>query len=405
VTAERPTVVHVTTVDSSLEVLLGPTLEGLLRAGYDVVGASAPGPFVESLARRGVRHIALEHATRTMAPVEDARALAELVRLFRRLRPSIVHTHTPKPGIYGRLAARVAGVPVVVNTVHGLYALPGDPWPKRAAVYGLERLAATCSQTELLVNAEDRDTLRRLRVPDERLTVIGNGIDLDRFDLTAIDADDRAAARRELGAVSDDDVVVGLVGRLVREKGYLEMFEAAARLRERHPELRVAVVGPDEPTKADALTADDKRAAEDVGVRFLGERDDVPRLYAAMDIFVLASYREGFPLSPMEAAAMGVPAVVTDIRGCRQVVDDGETGLLVPARDAGALADAVDRLASDPALRRRLGGAGRAKALASFGHQRCVDVVVATYERLLHAAGRTAPSAGPVDALGDAMAP
>jgi glycosyltransferase involved in cell wall biosynthesis len=391
--AGGPTVVHVTTVDSSLEALLGPLLEAQVHAGYDVCGASAPGPYVEALRRRGVPHIPLAHATRSMAPVEDARALAELVRLFRRLRPSIVHTHTPKPGIYGRLAARLAGVPVVVNTVHGLYALPEDPWPKRAVVYGLERLAATCSQAELLVNAEDRDILRRLRVPGDRLTVIGNGIELDRFDPATIDPDDRAAARRDLGASSDHDVVVGLVGRQVREKGYPEVFQAAASLRDRHPELRVAVIGPEEPDKADALTEADRRVAADAGVRFLGARDDVPRLYAAMDVFVLASHREGFPLSPMEASAMGVPAVVTDIRGCRQVVDDGVTGLLVPPRDPIALAAAIARLASDPAMRRRLGAAARRKALDSFGHQRCVDAVLATYERLLAPAGIAEPTA------------
>ncbi|HEX6418413.1 MAG TPA: glycosyltransferase family 4 protein [Acidimicrobiales bacterium] len=381
-----------TTIDASLEALLGPLLGGQVGAGYDVVGVSAPGPYVEALARRGVTHIPLAHATRSMAPVEDARALFELVRLFRRLRPSIVHTHTPKPGVYGRVAARLAGVPVVVNTVHGLYALPEDPWPKRAAVYGMERLAATCSHAELLVNAEDRDTLRRLRVPEDRLTVIGNGIDLDRFDPASVDADDRAAARRELGASSDADVVVGLVGRQVREKGYPDVFQAAASLRDRHPELRFAVIGPEEPDKVDALTAADRRLAADAGVRFLGARDDVPRLYAAMDVFVLASHREGFPLSPMEASAMGVPAVVTDIRGCRQVVDDGATGLLVPPRDPGALAASISRLAADPALRQRLGSAARRKAIESFGHQRCVEVVLATYERLLTEAGVAVPT-------------
>jgi glycosyltransferase involved in cell wall biosynthesis len=391
VSTTAPTVVHVTTVDMSLELLLGPQLEGIRRAGYDVVGASAPGPYVEALARRGIAHVPLAHATRAMAPVEDARALAELVALFRRIRPSIVHTHTPKPGIYGRLAARIARVPVVVNTVHGLYTLPGDPWPKRAVVYGLERLAAACSQAELLVSPEDLATLRRLRVPADRLTVLGNGIDLERFDPRTVSVDERAAARRELGATADDDVVVGLVGRLVREKGYPDVFDAAARLRPRFPRLRVAVAGPDEPDKADALTTADRQAAERAGVRFLGARDDVVRLYAGMDIHVLASHREGFPLSPMEASAMGVPVVATDIRGCRQAVDHGTTGLLVPARDPAALAAAIARLAADPAERRRLGAAGRRKALESFDHRRSIDVVLGTYERLLARAGRPAP--------------
>jgi glycosyltransferase involved in cell wall biosynthesis len=387
-----PTVVHLTTTDMSLDLLLGSQLEAIAGAGYRVVGASAPGPYVDTLARRGVDHVPLAHATRAMAPAEDARALAELVALFRRLRPSIVHTHNPKPGLYGRLAARLARVPVVVNTVHGLYALPEDAWPKRAVVYGLERLAASCSHAELLQNPEDLPTLRRLRVPADRLTVLGNGIDLDRFDPGSVSADDRAAARCEMGATADDDLVVGLVGRLVREKGYPEVFEAATRLRTRLPQLRIAVVGPDEPDKADSVTPADRHAAERAGVRFLGARSDVVRLYAAMDIHVLASHREGFPRSPMEASAMGVPVVATNVRGCRQTVDDGVTGLLVPAHDPEALAGAIARLASNPTERRRLGSGARRKALDCFDQRRCIDLTLATYERLLARSGLAVPT-------------
>src|SRR6478735_5927068 len=145
----RPLVAHVTTTDISLELLLGPQLEAIAAAGYDVVGVSAPGPYVDALVARGIRHVPLEHATRSFAPGRDVRALAELVRVFRQLRPAIAHTHNPKPGLYGRVAARVARVPVVVNTVHGLYALPEDSRAKRTVVYGLERIAAACSDAEL----------------------------------------------------------------------------------------------------------------------------------------------------------------------------------------------------------------------------------------------------------------
>jgi glycosyltransferase involved in cell wall biosynthesis len=278
-------------------------------------------------------------------------------------------------------------VPVLVNTVHGLYALPEDPWPKRAIVYGLERLAAACSHTELLQNPEDLATLRRLRVPAGRLAVMGNGVDLDRFDPRTVSPRDRAAARREMGATAADDVVVGLVGRLVREKGYREVFGAADRLRTMDASVRVAVIGPDEPDKADGLTAADRRAAQSAGVRFLGARDDVVPLYAGMDVHVLASHREGFPRSPMEAAAMGVPVVATDVRGCRQAVDHGITGLLVPPRDPEALAAAIARLAADPVERQRLGAAARHKALECFDQQRCIDLTLATYDRLLARAG------------------
>jgi glycosyltransferase involved in cell wall biosynthesis len=395
VSTDAPLVVHVTTTDMSLELLLGPQLEAIASAGFRVIGASAPGPYVAALTRRGIPHVALEHATRAMAPMHDARALVELVALFRRMRPAIVHTHNPKPGVYGRVAARLAGVPVVVNTVHGLYAVPEDPFLKRAIVYGLERMAVTCSDAELLQSPEDLGILRRLRVPADRLTVLGNGIDLRRFDPAGVTPEAVSAARAEMGATHPADVVVGLVGRLVRGKGYPEVFEAAARLRDHTPRVRVAVIGPDEPDKADALTPADRAAGERAGVRFLGSRDDVVALYRAMDIHVLASHREGFPRSPMEAAAMGVPVVATDIRGCRQAVDHGVTGVLVPVDDAGALAAAVARLAGDPAERQRLGANGRAKAAREFDQQRCIDITLRTYQRLLDQSGRSA--AAPVD--------
>lgn len=390
--ASRPLLAHVTTTDVSLELLLGPQLEAFAAAGYDVVGISAPGPYVDALARRGIRHVPLQHATRAFAPVDDARALAELVGVFRRLRPAIVHTHNPKPGVYGRVAARAARVPVVVNTVHGLYAQPGDRWAKRATVYSMERIASLCSHAELVQNPEDVETLARLGVPRRKLTVLGNGIDLTRFDPATVTLDAAAAARAEMGACGPDDVVVGLVGRLVREKGYLEVFAAAEQLRARNPSVRIAVIGAEESEKGDALTPADRARADRAGVRFLGERSDVVRLYAGMDVHVLASHREGFPRSPMEAAAMGKPVVATNIRGCREVVEHDVTGLLVPVRDPSGLADAIETLARDGDLRRRFGAAAREKARRDFDDRRCVQITLDTYQRLL---ARRAPAPAP----------
>jgi glycosyltransferase involved in cell wall biosynthesis len=375
--------IHVTTTDISLELLLGPQLEAFAEAGFEVLGASAPGPYIGALAQRGVRHVPLEHATRSMAPVDDARALVELTGLFRRLRPVIVHTHNPKPGIYGRVAARIAGIPVVVNTTHGLYALPSDRAVKRAFVYGLERLASTCSCAELVQNPEDMSVLQRLGIPSEKLTLLGNGIDLCRFNPESISAVEVDSARADLGAVAPSDVVVGAVGRLVREKGFPELFEAARHLRDHTPSLRFAVIGPDEPEKSAALTPGDRAAAAAAGVKFWGNSDDVVRLYRGMDVYVLASRREGFPRSAMEAAAMGLPIIATDIRGCRQVVDHRATGLLVPPRDPLALAEAIAELAGDPSRRLLLGAAARRKALLEFDQQRCIDITLATYRRLM----------------------
>lgn len=380
----QPLVVHVTTTDMSLELLLGPQLRAFRASGFDVLAMSAPGPYVAHLEAAGIAHLPLRHATRAMAPGHDAAALAELYRHFRRLRPDVVHTHNPKPGVYGRLAARLAGVPAIVNTVHGLYAQASDSRRRRAVVYGLERLAATCSDAELVQNPEDLATLRRLGLDGDHLTLLGNGVDLTRFVPPTPAA--RRAQRDALG-VSEDTVVVGAVGRLVWEKGYRELFAAAHQLRDR-TDVQFVVVGPRDESKSDAVDDAAIAAAEADGVRFLGSRHDVHDLYHAFDMYVLASYREGFPRSAMEAAASGLPVVATDIRGCRQVVDPGVTGVLVPARDAAALTTAVAALATSPEERARLARAATWKAAREFDQERVIDITLATYRRVLDAAAR-----------------
>jgi glycosyltransferase involved in cell wall biosynthesis len=386
----RPLLLHITTTDISLDWLLAPQLVAFADAGFDVVGASAPGPHVEALRGLGIDHFPLEHATRAMAPIEDVRAAVELYRLFRRLRPVIVHTHNPKPGWLGRPAARAARVPIVVNTVHGLYALPGDPAPKRMVVYALERIAAACSDAELVQSSEDLATLRSLRIPDERLHHLGNGVDLERFDPDAVPVSRRDRIRASWG-IGPDEVVCGVVGRLVWEKGLHEVFEAARLLRTEVPRVRVVIVGPTDDAKWDAIGAGPQREAEERGVVFAGRRDDMADVYRAFDLYALASYREGFPRSAMEAAAMGLPVVATDIRGCREVVDHETTGLLVPVRDAPALRGAIARLALDDARRTRLGEAARRKAAADFDQRRVIDRTLAVYEALLTRAGREVP--------------
>ncbi len=331
-------VAHLTTVDLSLRFLVRPQLLAVLESGGEAVGVSAPGPWVEELEADGIRHVPLTASTRGMSLVNDFKAILQLWRVLRREQFTVLHTHNPKPGLYGRILGRLAGVPLVVNTLHGLYATEDDPVAKRAVVYSLEALASRFSDAELLQNQEDLAFSRRTRlIPRGKARLLGNGVNLDRFDRAKVDSTARARIRAELGA-SEDDIVVGMVGRLVAEKGYPELFEAATRLGAGYI---VAVVGPDDPDKSDALPPDAIANARQAGVRFLGMRTDMDDIYSAMDLFVLPSHREGFPRAAMEAAAMGLPVIATDIRGCRQVVDDGVNGLLVPVRDPSALAGAV----------------------------------------------------------------
>ena len=379
---------HVTTTDMSLELLLGPQLRAFQSAGFEVHTASAPGPYVSALEADGIVHHPLRHATRATAPHRDLLALLELYRLFRRVRPDIVHTHNPKPGVYGRIAARAARVPLVVNTQHGLYAQPTDRWARKLPVYVLERIAAAFSHVELVQNEEDLATLRRLRVPDRKLRLLGNGVDLERF---APRPEVRREVREELG-IPDEAIVVGAVGRLVWEKGYAELFEAAKAILAERSDVVFVVAGGFDPDKGDPLTADDIAEAEDAGVRFLGHRNDPERLYQAFDVYVLASHREGFPRSAMEAMACGVPVVACDIRGCRQVVDDGVTGLLVTERNPRSLQATLEDLLDDVDRRRHMADAALVRARRLFDQHAVIDRSLAAYSGLEnHRTRRDAP--------------
>jgi glycosyltransferase involved in cell wall biosynthesis len=387
----RPKLVHVTTVDLSLRVLLAFQLERFRDAGYDVVGVSAPGEHVEALERRGIRHVPVGSLTRRWSPGRDARALAELRHIFRRERPVIVHTHNPKSGVLGRAAARSAGVPVVVNTVHGLYTSAELGAGRRLAIGGAERIAARLSNAELFQSEEDLAyALRSRLVSPERANWLGNGVDLSRFAPARVPPAATQELRIKWGA-EEDSVVVGTVGRLVREKGYREFIQAARSVRASHPDTVFVAVGPQEPDKSDRLTAEDLADARAAGVVLHGPGVDMPRLHAAFDLFVLASYREGMPRSAIEASAMARPVVATDIRGSREVVEYGVTGTLVPARNADALAGAIRTLLGDPDARAAMGAAGRRRAEERFDENAVVDRTLRVYGRLLRERGIEPP--------------
>jgi glycosyltransferase involved in cell wall biosynthesis len=372
----------VTTVDLSLDVLLGYQLRRFAEEGFEVVGVSAPGPHVERLEADGIRHVAVSSLTRSWTPVADLRALTALRAVFRRERPAIVHTHNPKSGVLGRVAARVARVPVVVNTVHGLYDQEALSRARRAVIARSERAAMRLSSHELFQSQEDLDrALRERMVPAARATWLGNGVDLTRFDPARVDAG--AVARLRTAWVGSP--VVGAVGRLVAEKGYPELFDAWRRVRSVHRDAVLVVVGPQEPGKDDALRPHEIRRARDDGVIFHGEGggDEMAALYAAFDLFVLASHREGVPRSAIEASAMRLPVVATDIRGCREVVDDGVTGRLVPVRDPAALSEAIGALLAERTAAAEMGAAGRDRALDRFDEAAVVERTLQVYRRLL----------------------
>lgn len=359
-------IAHLTTADISLALLLSTELSERVEEGHTVFGISAPGKYVEGVEALGVNHVPIDALSRSWGIVQDLRAVVALIRTIRSLDLDVLHTHNPKTGVMGRIAGRIAGVPVVVNTCHGLWATPEDSWKKRAFVYGLEGLAARFSDFELFQNAQDEQTLRRF-LKRGRHRVVGNGIDLDRFQF---DPAGRARMRAQWG-VADNEVLIGTVGRRVREKG---IAEYAAVARSLAGKARLVWVGPEDETDMSAT-----RSIVLDGVQFIGEQVDMPAVYSAFDIFVLASYREGFSRASMEAAACGRPMVLSNIRGCREIGGHEVELLLSPPQNPTALEQAVRRLLRDRDLRDRLGAAAKVRAHRKFDQRAIAATSWSTY--------------------------
>lgn len=362
---DRVRLAHLTTVDMSLAWLLAGELRADVDAGLEVLGISAPGPFVAEVEGLGVTHVPVRHLTRSWNLAADVAAARELAATLRRLDLDVLHTHTPKAGVLGRIVGRLLGVPVVVNTCHGLWAGQARHPAIAAVATAAEASAAWCSDVELYQNDDDRRMLRRL-TPAWRARTVGNGVPLDRF---RPDPAGRAQVRAELG-VADDEVLVGGVGRRVAEKGIAEFAAAANALSAR---ARFVWIGPADPDKPDHLDVAGER------VELLGARDDMPAVYNALDVFALPSWREGFSRSAMEAAACGVAMAVSNVRGCREIGDDGVHLRLVPPGDADAWTRVLGELVDDRGQRRALGAAARQRAGVSFDQRRVAASSVAAY--------------------------
>jgi glycosyltransferase involved in cell wall biosynthesis len=338
-----------------------------MSATFDVVvAAHGDGPLRAAARRAGVRFVPLVHVRRPLSPAEDVRGFLELLRLVRRERPDVLHANSSKAGILGRLAATVAGVPVRVFTVHG-WAFRAHSGAAARLYLWADRLLGRVTAMTICVARSDLDAGLRARTCRRgRATVIRNGVALD-------------VPQARPG--EDGPLRVATVARLRRPKDVGTLVRAIALLPA--GSVRAVVVG-DGPERA-GLAAEVRRLGIEGAVELVGERDDVADLLAAADVFVLPTLSEGLPMSVLEAMAAGLPVVAAAVGGVPELVEDGETGLLVPPGRADALAAALERLAGDPAMRWRLGAAGRRRAETQFGIDACRRAHVDLYRELLAA--------------------
>ncbi|MGZ4256566.1 MAG: glycosyltransferase family 4 protein [Gaiellaceae bacterium] len=345
-----------------------------LAQQFDVVlAAHGPGPLRDAAHSAGVRFVPLRHVRRPISPWRDLLGLVELHRLCRRERPDILHTNSSKAGVLGCLAGFLAGVPIRIFTAHGwaFMAFSGTKARFYLWTHRLIRRLATC-----IVCVAEQERALGLSVgacTGERSIVIYNGVDVG------------AAIRARLHG---DPPTIVTVGRLKAPKDHATLLRALGRLEAGSFRARLVGDGPDRPLVEEEI----REQRLETAVALLGERDDVAEQLAEADVFALSSTSEGLPLSVIEAMAAGLPVVATAVGGVPELVVDGETGLLVPARDAKALAQALGRLVRDRELRERLGEAGRSRAEQLFDLPAFRRAHVALYRSLLAERGLPVPA-------------
>lgn len=355
-----------------------PVALGARDAGFDVHVATMDGPSVPQIRQHGFVHHVLPLSRSGKNPVQELKSICALWRLCRRIRPDILHAVTIKPVLYGGIAARLAGVPAYIAAISGLGYVFMRPERRsdylRTAATLLYRLALGHPNSRVIFqNPSDVQVLRDAGVVSESQAVLirGSGVDLDEFTMVTEPA---------------GPIVALCVARLLKDKGIHEFVEAARLTKSDGMQMRWVLAGSPDPGNPASVSEQEVRAWHEEGaIEWLGERSDIAHLYRQAHIAVLPSYREGLPKSLVEAAACGRAVVTSDVPGCRDAIEPGVSGVLVPPRDARALAAAVQDLASDADRRQAMGQAGRALAEREFDIRKIVRKQLELYESLVPA--------------------
>ncbi len=379
--ARRARILYLVTEDWSFLSHRLAVARGARRAGYEVIVAARVREHGDLIRGEGFRLVPTSLQRGGRNPLRDAAAVFELTRLYSREKPDIVHHVALKPVLYGSLAAAIAGVPAVVNALTGLgYVFLSDDLAARALRVGVAALLRFLLNRQgsrlLLQNADDARLLvdEGIAKPETVAIIRGSGVDTARF---------------RPGAEAAGAPVAVLASRMLWDKGIGELADAARLLKQRQVPVRILLLGDPDPENPASIPASQLAAWRAEGILEWRPHDrDMAGALRACHIAVLPSYREGLPKSLLEAAAMGLPIVASDAPGCREIARDGENAILVPVRDSAKLAEAIERFARDPGLRRRLGRRGRELVESDFTEAAVVAQTLELYRDMLAGVNR-----------------
>jgi glycosyltransferase involved in cell wall biosynthesis len=390
---ETVKLLHITTVPMTLGFLSGQ-VGYMKQQGFNINALSSPGELLDKFAEREQVSVYAVEMPRRITPIKDLLAIFQLWQCISKIRPQIVHAHTPKGGLLGTISAWLARSPIRIYHMRGLPVMTATGY-KRWLLWWSEKIACTLAHQVFCVSHSLREVaIAENLCPADKIKVLlggsSNGVDATtRFNSSSLPSDTRQEIRKKYG-IPDHAIVVGFVGRIVRDKGIEELAAAWKILREEFLDVHLLVVGPFEPQDPVSKNVEDLLKS-DPRIHLVGMDWDTPPLYAAMEILTLPTYREGFPNTPLEAAAMQLPVVATRIPGCIDAVQDNVTGLLVPPRDAEALTEAIRLYLQHPELREQHGKAGRDRVVLSFRQEAIWEALYQEYIKLIKAKGLSIP--------------
>jgi glycosyltransferase involved in cell wall biosynthesis len=377
------TILRISTETYSLRILLRNQLAYMGSRGIKVVMASYPDQHVKELELQERAQFFPLPLTRELTPVSDLIALYHTVRLIRKVKPDIVHTHSPKAGIIGMLAAAICRVPLKIHTVAGL-PLMEVSGPKRWLLNSVEKVVYGCADWVLPNSKQLQDFIidSKLITDRRKITVIGkgssNGVDMDYFTVTEqlkLDIDNFKEERD----ITAEHTVLGFVGRLAFYKGINELIGAFERIQAQKSNLKLLLIGayedlnPLEKTTLDRIEANPDIIA-------VGHQKDIRKFLSSIDLFVFPSYREGFPQALMQACAIGLPSIATDINGCNEIIDHNETGLLIEPKNEDAIVEACVKLLDNTDLRLEMGKKAKKKIAENFEQKKVWDKIYEFYQ-------------------------
>lgn len=336
------------TISISLNVLLKGQLNFLDRY-YDVTAISGNDNFLLELEKREAVKVFDIEMQRQIAPFEDLKSLWKLYKYFTKEKPLIVHSITPKAGLLTMIAGKMAGVPIRMHTFTGLV-FPSKTGLFQRILIMMDKLLCYCATNVYPEGKGVKEDLINYKITKKPLKVIGNGningIDKDYFDPELYPSEDKIELRKELGILENDFVFI-FVGRLVRDKGINELIIAFLKLQSNSKKVKLLLVGPYE-NDLDPLNSDSIKAIQESNtIISVGFQSDVRSYFAISDALVFPSYREGFPNVVLQAGAMGLPCIVTNINGCNEIIIEGKNGTIIPVKDENAIFNAMLKVSSD----------------------------------------------------------